>query len=54
MASVCGGSLCMRAAGVDTIKLVAGVAMGLIFEDDKYAILTDIMGLEISWWRYGF
>lgn len=46
MASVCGGSLCMRAAGVDTIKLVAGVAMGLVFEDDKYAILTDIMGLE--------
>lgn len=46
MASVCGGSLAMRAAGLDTIKLVAGVAMGLIFEGDKHAILTDIMGLE--------
>lgn len=46
MASVCGGSLSLRAAGIDTIKLVAGVAMGLIFEDDRYAILTDIMGLE--------
>ena len=46
MASVCGGSLALRAAGVDTPKLVAGVAMGLIFEGDKHAVLTDIMGLE--------
>ena len=46
MASVCGGSLALRAAGVDTPKLVAGVAMGLIFEGEKYAVLTDIMGLE--------
>lgn len=46
MATVCGGSLALRAAGVDSIKLVAGVAMGLVFEGDKYAILTDIMGLE--------
>ncbi len=46
MATVCGGSLALRAAGVPTKKLVAGIAMGLIFEDDKYAILTDIMGLE--------
>ncbi|WP_069632370.1 polyribonucleotide nucleotidyltransferase [Campylobacter pinnipediorum] len=46
MASVCGGSLSLRAAGVDTIKLVAGIAMGLVFEDDKHAVLTDIMGLE--------
>ena len=46
MASVCGGSLSMRAAGIATQKLVAGVAMGLIFEDDKHAVLTDIMGLE--------
>ncbi|WP_281527095.1 polyribonucleotide nucleotidyltransferase, partial [Campylobacter avium] len=46
MATVCGGSLALRAAGVDSIKLVAGVAMGLVFERDKYAILTDIMGLE--------
>lgn len=46
MASVCGGALALRAAGVDTQKLVAGVAMGLIFEGDKHAVLTDIMGLE--------
>lgn len=46
MATVCGGSLALRAAGVDSLKLVAGVAMGLVFEGDKYAILTDIMGLE--------
>lgn len=46
MATVCGGSLALRAAGVPSLKLVAGVAMGLIFEGDQYAILTDIMGLE--------
>jgi len=46
MATVCGGSLALRATGIETSKLVAGVAMGLIVEDNKYAILTDIMGLE--------
>ncbi|MDR2790560.1 MAG: polyribonucleotide nucleotidyltransferase [Campylobacteraceae bacterium] len=46
MATVCGGALALRAAGVETKKLVAGVAMGLVFEDGDYAILTDIMGLE--------
>ncbi|MBZ7988105.1 polyribonucleotide nucleotidyltransferase [Campylobacter canadensis] len=46
MASVCGGSLALKAAGVDSKKLVAGVAMGLIVEDDNFAVLTDIMGLE--------
>ncbi|NLK67320.1 MAG: polyribonucleotide nucleotidyltransferase [Campylobacteraceae bacterium] len=46
MATVCGGSLALRAAGVNTYKLVAGIAMGLIFEDDKHAVLSDIMGLE--------
>ncbi len=46
MATVCGGSLALRAAGVPTKKLVAGIAMGLVFEEDEYAILTDIMGLE--------
>ncbi|MDR1285021.1 MAG: polyribonucleotide nucleotidyltransferase [Campylobacteraceae bacterium] len=46
MATVCGGSLALRAAGVESKKLVAGVAMGLVFEDGDYAILTDIMGLE--------
>jgi polyribonucleotide nucleotidyltransferase len=46
MATVCGGSLALRAAGVKTEKLVAGIAMGLVFEGDKHAVLTDIMGLE--------
>lgn len=46
MATICGGSLALKAAGVETAKLVAGVAMGLVFEDDKYAVLTDILGLE--------
>ncbi|EAH6293074.1 polyribonucleotide nucleotidyltransferase [Campylobacter lari] len=46
MATVCGGALALRAAGVKSEKLVAGVAMGLVFEEEKYAILTDIMGLE--------
>lgn len=46
MASVCGGSLALRAAGVPSIKLVAGVAMGLVLEGENYAVLTDIMGLE--------
>lgn len=46
MATVCGGSLALKAAGVPSLKLVAGVAMGLIFKDNKYAVLTDIMGLE--------
>lgn len=46
MATVCGGSLALRAAGVATTDLVAGVAMGLIVEGEKHAILTDIMGLE--------
>ncbi|EIM3922503.1 polyribonucleotide nucleotidyltransferase [Campylobacter jejuni] len=46
MATVCGGSLALKAAGVPSLKLVAGVAMGLIFEDNKYAVLTDIIGLE--------
>lgn len=46
MATVCGGALALRATGVPSIKLVAGVAMGLIFEEGKSAVLTDIMGLE--------
>ncbi len=46
MATVCGGSLALKAAGIDVQKLVAGVAMGLVVEADRYAILTDIMGLE--------
>ena len=46
MATVCAGSLAMKAANINTSALVAGVAMGAIFKDDKNAILTDIMGLE--------
>ena len=46
MASVCGGSLAMFDAGVPLRGAVAGVAMGLIKEDDRYAILTDILGTE--------
>ena len=45
-ATICGGSLALKAAGVDVKKLVAGIAMGVVFEDEKHAILTDIMGLE--------
>ena len=46
MATVCGGSLALKAAGVPVSSLIAGVAMGAIFEGGKYSILTDIMGLE--------
>ncbi len=46
MATVCGGSLALRAADVQTQKLVSGIAMGLVMEGEKYAILSDIMGLE--------
>jgi polyribonucleotide nucleotidyltransferase len=46
MASVCGGSLALFDAGVPIRSAVAGVAMGLIKEGKKYAILTDILGTE--------
>jgi len=47
MASVCGGSLSMMDAGVPLKSAVAGVAMGLILEEDgSYAVLTDILGDE--------
>jgi polyribonucleotide nucleotidyltransferase len=46
MASVCGGSLALMDAGVPMRSAVAGVAMGLVKEDDKTAILSDIAGLE--------
>ena len=46
MASVCGGSLSMMAAGVPLKAPVAGIAMGLIAEGDKHAVLTDILGDE--------
>ncbi|MCF6273142.1 MAG: polyribonucleotide nucleotidyltransferase [Rhodobacteraceae bacterium] len=47
MASVCGGSLAMMDAGVPLKNPVAGVAMGLILQDNgEYAVLTDILGDE--------
>ena len=46
MASVCGGSLALFDAGVPYQAPVAGVAMGLIKEGERYAILTDILGTE--------
>lgn len=46
MATVCGGALAMMDAGVPIKAPVAGVAMGLVMEEKKYAILTDIAGAE--------
>jgi polyribonucleotide nucleotidyltransferase len=46
MASVCGASLAMMDAGVPLERPVAGIAMGLILEDDGYSVLSDIMGDE--------
>ena len=46
MASVCGGCLALMDAGVPIKSPVAGIAMGLVVEDEKYAILTDIAGVE--------
>ena len=46
MASVCGGSLAMMDAGVPIKAPVAGIAMGLMQEGDKIAVLTDILGDE--------
>ena len=46
MASVCGGCLALMDAGVPIKAPCAGIAMGLVVEGDKYAILTDIAGAE--------
>ncbi len=46
MATVCGGSLALKAAEVETSKLVAGIAMGLVTDGTKNCVLSDIMGLE--------
>lgn len=46
MASVCGTSLALMDAGVPTSAPVAGVAMGLVKEADRFAVLTDILGDE--------
>ena len=46
MASVCGGILALMDAGVPIKAPVAGIAMGLVKEGDRYAVLTDIAGAE--------
>ena len=46
MASVCGASMAMMDAGVPLKAPIAGIAMGLVKEGDKFAILTDILGDE--------
>jgi polyribonucleotide nucleotidyltransferase len=46
MASVCGGSLALMDAGVPIPKAIAGIAMGLVIEGDRVAVLSDILGAE--------
>lgn len=54
MATVCGGTLALSGCSVFPLKMVvAGIALGLVKEGERYAILTDIAGLEDYSWRYG-
>jgi polyribonucleotide nucleotidyltransferase len=46
MASICGASLSLMDAGVPLIRPVAGISVGLVLEDDKYVLITDILGSE--------
>lgn len=46
MATICGGCLAMMDAGVPIKRPVAGIAMGLILENDRYVVLSDILGIE--------
>lgn len=46
MATVCGGYMALRAAEIEMSDPIAGIAMGLVIEGDKHAVLSDIMGLE--------
>ncbi|MDD2265514.1 polyribonucleotide nucleotidyltransferase [Sulfuricurvum sp.] len=46
MATVCGGYMALRAGDIEMADPIAGVAMGMVAEGDRHAILTDIMGLE--------
>lgn len=46
MATVCGGYMALKAADIETSDTIAGIAMGMVSEGAKYAILSDIMGLE--------
>jgi len=54
MGSVCASSLSLMDAGVPIKKAIAGVAMGLIAEGDKYIVLTDIEGLEDAYGNMDF
>jgi len=46
MATVCGGYLALKAADIETSDTIAGIAMGMVSDGEKYSILSDIMGLE--------
>jgi len=46
MATICGGTLALRSANVEMTDLVAGIAMGLVSDGERHAVLSDIMGLE--------
>ena len=46
MATICGGYMALRAGDIDVCEPIAGVAMGMIQEGNRHAILSDIMGLE--------
>ena len=46
MATVCGGYMALRAGDIDVCEPIAGVAMGMVQEGERHAILSDIMGLE--------
>jgi polyribonucleotide nucleotidyltransferase len=46
MATVCGGYMALKTADIATSDTIAGIAMGMVSDGDKYAILSDILGLE--------
>jgi len=46
MATVCGGYMALKSADIETSDTIAGIAMGMVSDGDKYAILSDIMGME--------
>ena len=54
MATVCGASMSLMDAGVPLSKPVAGIAMGLIKEEKKFVVLTDILGDEDHLEIHGF
>lgn len=46
MATICGGYMALRAGDIELTDAIAGIAMGLVQEGERYAVLSDIMGLE--------